>query len=102
MIIINFIHCDTDLYQPTKITLKHFWDLLENGSMIWVHDYDTRKWPGVSCAVDEFKKNKSYLTYVFGKKVSSSIVIMKNNDNKYNSKMNEYIKYIENEIKNGF
>ncbi len=47
-----FVHLDADLYQPVLDGLKYFYDRLNAGGFILVHDYNA--WIGARKAVDEF------------------------------------------------
>lgn len=49
-----FVHIDCDLYNPIKEALHFFWERLNYGGMIVVHDYSSGWWPGATSAVDEF------------------------------------------------
>lgn len=49
-----FVSLDCDLYEPIKEGLKFFWPRMNVGGMIFVHDYSSGHWPGVTRAVDEF------------------------------------------------
>lgn len=49
-----FVSLDVDMYQPIYEGLRYFWQRLESGGCIVVHDYASPHWPGVKQAVREF------------------------------------------------
>lgn len=49
-----FVHIDCDLYHPIKSGLEYFWNKLNQGGMIMIHDYSSGHWKGATKAVDEF------------------------------------------------
>jgi len=49
-----FVSIDCDLYEPAKEGLQFFWPRMNAGGMIFVHDYSSGHWPGITRAVDEF------------------------------------------------
>lgn len=74
-----FINMDLDLYQPTIAGLKLFWNKLNVGGVILIHDYYSEEYRGVQNAVEEFiplYKN-SLVTFPIGD--ACSIAIMKTN-----------------------
>jgi O-methyltransferase len=48
------IHLDTDIYEPTLFTLRHFAKQLPLGAMVVVDDFDFTSCPGIRLAVEEF------------------------------------------------
>lgn len=52
------VHLDADLYQPMKAGLEYFYDKLEPGGFLILHDYDNPRWPGVLRAAQEFFADK--------------------------------------------
>lgn len=52
------IHLDCDLYNPTIEALRFFYDRLNPGGIVIVHDYAGDCWPGIRQAVDEFLSDK--------------------------------------------
>jgi O-methyltransferase len=48
------VHLDADLYPPMKSGLEYFYDKLEPGGFLILHDYDNPRWPGVMHAAQEF------------------------------------------------
>jgi hypothetical protein len=52
---IALLHIDTDVYEPAKIILDHFYDLMVPGGIIMFDDYGT--FPGETKAVDELIKD---------------------------------------------
>lgn len=49
-----FVSLDCDIYDPILAGLKFFWPRMNEGGMIFVHDYSSGHWPGATKAVDEF------------------------------------------------
>lgn len=54
-----FVSIDTDLYLPIKAGLDFFYDRLETGGFIFVHDYNNTAFPGARKAVEEFSETRS-------------------------------------------
>lgn len=52
------VHIDCDLYKPIKSALVFFWERLNMGGIVIVHDYSSKCWAGATQAVDEFCKEK--------------------------------------------
>ena len=51
-----FVSLDVDLYSPTKSGLDFFYERLVEGGVIFVHDYNNMRYPGVKKAVTGFLK----------------------------------------------
>lgn len=51
-----FVNLDMDLYQPQLEGLRFFWDKMEKGGVILLHDYFHPDLPGVKAAVTDFEK----------------------------------------------
>lgn len=51
-----FVNLDMDLYQPQLEGLHFFWDKMENGGVILLHDYFHSDLPGVKAAVEDFER----------------------------------------------
>ncbi len=51
-----FVNLDMDLYQPQIEGLRFFWDKMEKGGVILLHDYFHPDLPGVKAAVSDFEK----------------------------------------------
>ncbi|KQS03408.1 hypothetical protein ASG11_03315 [Sphingomonas sp. Leaf357] len=49
-----FVSLDVDLYEPTLAGLEWFYERLNKGGYIFVHDYNNRRYLGVRSAVDQF------------------------------------------------
>lgn len=54
-----FVNLDMDLYVPMLNGLHFFWDRLEEGGAILLHDYFCPELPGVKAAVEQFEKDRS-------------------------------------------
>ena len=55
---IALLHCDVDLYRPTKAALEHLWPLVVRGGVVAFDEYGIPPWEGESRAVDEFFEGK--------------------------------------------
>ncbi|WKY45058.1 TylF/MycF/NovP-related O-methyltransferase [Eubacteriaceae bacterium ES2] len=56
------VSLDADLYEPTRCGLSYFYPRLQKGGVILIHDYNSRQFPGVKKAVDEYlEKNNLFL-----------------------------------------
>lgn len=53
-----FVSLDMDLYQPMLNGLIYFWERLEKGGYLFIHDFTSEKWHGTRKAVLEFCKMK--------------------------------------------
>jgi O-methyltransferase len=53
-----FVSLDVDLYEPMLAGLFWFYDRLNQGGYIFVHDYNNRRYRGVRKAVEEFAKSR--------------------------------------------
>ena len=51
-----FVNLDMDLYQPQLEGLRYFWNKMELGGVILLHDYYQPDLPGVRRAVSDFEK----------------------------------------------
>lgn len=52
-----FVSLDVDLYEPTLAGLEWFYERLNPGGYIFVHDYNNRRYLGVRSAVDQFVRS---------------------------------------------
>jgi O-methyltransferase len=48
------VSLDVDLFEPTLAGLEWFYERLNEGGYIFVHDYNNRRFLGVRSAVDRF------------------------------------------------
>jgi O-methyltransferase len=74
--IFSFVSIDVNLYDPTYKGLNYFYEMLNKGGYIMVHDYNNKNYKGVKAALRKFseEKNVSYFPLCdFG----GSAVIMK-------------------------
>lgn len=55
----SFVNLDMDLYQPQLDGLRFFWDKMEAGGVILLHDYFHPELPGVKAAVSDFEKERN-------------------------------------------
>lgn len=92
---ISLIHSDSDLHDPTKVTLKKLWPFLVDGGMILVHDYGTKQWPGIKKSVDKFLSDKNnVLTSFIDKNISQSFLIMRDEKNRYKTDFEAIIRHV--------
>lgn len=49
---ISFLNLDVDLYEPSKVILKHLWPLMSPGGIMLLDDY--AKFPGETKAADDY------------------------------------------------
>jgi len=54
----SLIHCDCDLYEPTKTILEHLYPRLSKGGVIIFDEYAIDDWVGETKAVDEYFTDK--------------------------------------------
>ena len=71
-----FVSIDADLYDPIKAGLKVFYERMEKGGYIMVHDYNNFVYKGAMKAVREYCDGQG-ISYVPIPDVSGSIVIVK-------------------------
>lgn len=71
-----FVNIDADLYKPIYEGLKYFYERLEKGGFIMVHDYYCSAYPGAQKAVMQFAAENN-ITYVPIQDSVGSIVICK-------------------------
>lgn len=57
----SFVNLDMDLYQPQLEGLRYFWNKMEKGGAILLHDYFHPELPGVKAAVADFEKEIGYI-----------------------------------------
>ena len=69
-----FINLDMDLYKPTIEGLRFFWDKMETGGIILVHDYFSEEYSGVKCAVEEFRYERRVQYFPIGDSVSIGLL----------------------------
>jgi hypothetical protein len=50
-----FVHLDMDLYQPMLAAIEFFWNRMNKGGVLLIHDYYLQPLPGVKKAVDDFE-----------------------------------------------
>lgn len=92
---ISLIHSDSDIYDPTKVTLESLWPYLVEGGMILVHDYDVKQWPGIKVSVDGFLSDKQGVhTMQFYKNVTACFLIMKDSKNTYEVDFNNICNHV--------
>ncbi len=70
------VHIDCDLYKPIKSALSFFWNRLNDGGIIIVHDYSSMYWKGATQAVEEFCKENRVVP-VLMPDLSGSVILVK-------------------------
>lgn len=70
-----FVNLDMDLYKPTLEGLYFFWDKMELGGIILIHDYFSDAYKGVESAVEEFaRKTSGVYLFPIGDSISIGIL----------------------------
>lgn len=70
-----FVNLDMDLYKPTLEGLNFFWDKMETGGIILVHDYFSDAYKGVESAVEEFAaKTRDARLFPIGDSISIGLL----------------------------
>ena len=70
------VNIDCDLYAPAKAALEFFYPRLAHGGILFVHDYASGLWPGVTQAVDEMRASTGEVL-VFVPDKSGTVIIRK-------------------------
>lgn len=70
----NFVHLDADLHATTAEAVAFFYPRMVPGGLILVHDYGSKRWPGVQTAVDQYLRAKLHRVIPVG---SNQCVIVK-------------------------
>ncbi len=55
---IALLHLDCDLYESYKFSLECLYDKVAPGGIIMFDEYNDRRWPGATKAIDEFFANR--------------------------------------------
>lgn len=55
----SLVSLDADLYEPTRQGLGYFYPRLSSGGVLLIHDYNSRQFPGVKKAVDEYLNDQN-------------------------------------------
>lgn len=69
-----FVNLDMDLYKPTLAGLNFFWEKMEIGGIILIHDYFSEVYEGVKSAVQEFCVGKSIPLFPIGDSISIGMI----------------------------
>lgn len=71
-----FVNLDMDLYKPTLEGLLFFWDKMETGGIILVHDYFSDAYKGIESAVEDFavKVNDAVQVFPIGDSISIGLI----------------------------
>lgn len=75
-----FVSLDMDLYQPQLEGLRFFWDKMETGGIILLHDYFHPLLPGVREAVVDFEKESGYVLSKFPIGDNCSLAVIKTSE----------------------
>lgn len=65
----SYVHIDTDLYEPTKNSIEHFWPLMTKGGVLICDDYGSYKTPGARKAMIDFFGQDSILELPTGQAI---------------------------------
>lgn len=71
-----FVHLDCDLYKPIKAGLQFYWNRMNIGGRIVIHDYSSGHYDGCKKAVDEFCREQGVYGVLIPDR-SGSIVFVK-------------------------
>ena len=71
-----FVSLDADLYEPTYAGLHYFYEKLNRGGYIMIHDYTVNRYAGVKAALRKFSEEKK-VGYVPICDSAGSVIIMK-------------------------
>ncbi|MDR0399640.1 MAG: TylF/MycF family methyltransferase [Treponema sp.] len=71
-----FVSIDVDLYEPIYKGLNYFYPRLVKGGYIFVHDYNTKTYPGTKAAVKKFCKESDISIFPLSD-ICGSAIIMK-------------------------
>ena len=69
-----FVHIDVDLYEPTRDSIRFFWDRLSVGGAIVLDDHGTLFFPGARRAVDEYFAERNDF-FLFEMPAGSAVVV---------------------------
>jgi len=86
---INFLHIDTDLYEPAKVSLECFLPMVVKGGIIFFHDYGDGHWPGITKIVDGMIEEGMSI-HIFDKSKLFSAFVVKDVNN-----IDDYVRYIK-------
>jgi hypothetical protein len=68
------VNLDCDLYAPTKAALDFFYPRMPPGGILFLHDYASGVWPGVTQAIDEFRATTGERLVLLPDKSGTAIV----------------------------
>lgn len=72
-----FVSLDMDVYQPQLEGLRYFWNKMEPGGVILLHDYFSPDLPGVKAAVRDFEEELGEMLLKFPIGDDCSIAVIK-------------------------
>jgi O-methyltransferase len=73
-----FVSIDMDLYKPIFAALQFFYPRLNQGGIIFLHDYNHREFKGIKIAIEEFENINGKLNKVPLPDQGGTLVIIKN------------------------
>ncbi len=75
-LLVSLLYLDFDLYEPTKVALKHFRPRMPKGAVIAFDELNLRDWPGETlAALDVLDINKFRLErFAFGSTISYGVI----------------------------
>jgi hypothetical protein len=68
------VNLDCDLYAPMKAALEFFYPRLSPGGILFVHDYSSGIWPGVTQALDELRATSGASIVLLPDKSGTAII----------------------------
>lgn len=68
------VNIDCDLYAPTRAALEFFYTRLARGGILFLHDYASGIWPGVTQAVDEMRAKTGEALVLMPDKSGTAII----------------------------
>ena len=69
-----FVSIDCDLYEPMKAGLRFFYPRMPKGGTLFLHDYSSGLWGGVTQAIDEFCEETSELLVLLPDKSGTAVI----------------------------
>ena len=59
-VMMSFVYCDTDLFEPTTLILEHMHDRLVTGGLFVLDQWSDERWPGEGLAAKEFLDDEAH------------------------------------------
>jgi O-methyltransferase len=71
----SFVSIDTDLYEPIYKGLHYFYENLNKGGYIMLHDYNNKHYKGVKAALKKFSEEKNVAYFPLCDESGSAIIM---------------------------